>query len=132
MSDADEGQTPPGERPARAPRQPAEHAAAQPKRKRASRRLVRAWAWILGVLSFLSPLALLGLSPKPASAAASSAAATTTARPKRPVVIVVTKRIVYTKSPTSSVSTTGSGPTITYVPAPSTSSAATTCATPPC
>jgi hypothetical protein len=95
--------------------------------------MVRAWAWIVGALSFLSPWGMLGLWPKPAAAEAPPTTTTTTATapPKRPVVLVITKRIVYTRSPTSSVSTTGSGP-IHYVYAPSTSSAATTCATPPC
>jgi hypothetical protein len=104
--------------------------------KRASRTAIRVWAWVAGVLSFLTPYGLLGLWPKPAEAA--SATTTTTAmkqKPRRPVVIVVTKKIVYTKSPTTSV--TSSGP-VHYVYAPSTSgtatsaATATTCGTHPC
>lgn len=98
------------------------------KPKRASRRLVRVWAWTAGALSFLSPFALLGLWPKPAYSAA-AAPTSTTARPRRPVVVVVTKRIVYTQSASSSVSS--SGP-VHYVFAPSAPSVATSCGTHAC
>ncbi len=97
------------------------------KPKRASRRLVRVWAWAAGALSFLSPFALLGLWPKPAYSAAAASPATT--RPQRPVIVVVTKKIVYSKSPTSSVSS--SGP-IHYVYASSASPVATSCGTHAC
>ncbi len=101
--------------------------------KRASRRSVRIWAWTAGALSFLSPWALLGLSPKPATAGETPATTATTApaRPRRPVVVVVTKRIVITDSPTSSVSTSGSGP-IHYVYAPAAPATATTCGSHAC
>lgn len=101
--------------------------------KRASRRAVRTWAWTAGALSFLSPWALLGLSPKPATAAGASVTAATTApaRPRRPVVVVVTKRIVITDSPTSSVSTSGSGP-VQYVYAPAAPATASTCGSHAC
>jgi hypothetical protein len=99
--------------------------------KRASRTVIRVWAWAVGVLSFLTPYGLLGLWPKPAEAAPATTSATAAQpKPRRPVVIVVTKKIVYTKSPTTSV--TSSGP-VHYVYAPSTSAAtATTCGTHPC
>jgi hypothetical protein len=96
--------------------------------KRASRTRIRAWAWVVGALSFLTPYGLLGLWPRPVQAAPATATAPATAR--RPVVIVVTKKIIYTKSPRSSVTT--SGP-VHYTYAPSTSTAtATTCGTHPC
>lgn len=99
--------------------------------KRASRTAIRVWAWAAGVLSFLTPYGLLGLWPKPAEAAwATTTPPAVASKQARPVVIVVTKKIVYTKSPTASV--TSSGP-VHYVYAPSTSTAtATTCGTHPC
>jgi hypothetical protein len=102
-----------------------------PRRKRASRRMVRLWAWTAGALSFLAPWALLGHWPKPAPVAAAAAAPAKATRPRRPVVVVVTKKIVYTDSPTSSVSTTGGG-SVHYVYAPSTTPVATSCGSPPC
>jgi hypothetical protein len=99
------------------------------KPKRASRKVVRVWAWTVGALSFLSPWVLFNSWPKPAFSAASAAPTTTT--PQRPVVIVVTKKIVYTKSPSSSVSTSGGGP-VQYVSAPSAPSVATSCGTHAC
>ena len=104
-------------------------AARDARPKRASRATIRVWAWVVGALSFLTPYGLLGLWPKPAQAA-TAATTTTPARPRRPVVIVVTKKIVYTKAATPSVTT--SGP-VHYTYAPSTSTAtATTCGTHPC
>ncbi len=102
------------------------------KRRRASRRAVRIWAWTIGALSFLAPWALLGHWPKPALSAAAPAAPTTTQKPRRPVVVVVTKKIIYTDAPTSSTTTTGGG-SVHYVYAPSTSApAATSCGSTPC
>jgi hypothetical protein len=101
--------------------------------RRASRTAIRAWAWGVGALSFLTPYGLLGLWPKPAQAASvATATPGEEAKVRRPVVIVVTKKIVYTKSPTASV--TSSAP-IHYVYAPSTATStatATTCGTHPC
>ncbi|MFB3737612.1 MAG: hypothetical protein ACE14W_01435 [Candidatus Velamenicoccus archaeovorus] len=59
------------------------------RRSRLSKRALRTVAWISGGVAFLSPWAVLGVSPKPAAQAASP-------RPKRPVVIVrkVTRRVV--------------------------------------
>jgi hypothetical protein len=94
--------------------------------RRVSRTVVRAWAWVMGALSFLTPWALLGFSPVPAQAAPAAP------RPVagRPVVVVVTKRVVVSRAASSSV--TSSGP-VHYTYAPSTgSAAATTCGTHPC
>jgi len=113
------------------PERPELHARAAPRPKRASRGLVRMWAWTLGGLSFLSPLALFGLMPKPAQGAAAAPSVTTVARPRRPVVVVITKKIIYTKSASSSVSTSGGG-AVNYVYTPAAAPVATTCATPPC
>jgi hypothetical protein len=115
-----------------------ERAEPKAKRKRASKRAVRVWAWSLGALSFLSPLAFLGASPKAEAAnPAGSASATTTAAaqpPKRPVVIVVTRRIIKRAAPkpvyTSSSSSGGGG--TTYVSAPVSAPAATSCGTHAC
>jgi hypothetical protein len=85
-------------------------------------------AWIAGAASFLTPYGLLGLWPRPAAAASATSAAV--ARSRRPVVVIVTKKIVYTRSARTSV--TSSGP-IQYTYAPSSSTAtATTCGTHPC
>ena len=103
------------------------HIAARPKR--ASRSLVRVWAWTIGALSFLSPFALFGLYPKPAAGTPPAPSSAQVAEPRRPVVVVVTKKIVYTQSASSS--TTSSGP-INYVYAPAAPAVATSCGTPPC
>jgi hypothetical protein len=113
------------------PDRPELHARAPQRPRRASRGLVRVWAWTLGGLTFLSPLALFGLAPKPAEGAAPASSTTAAARPRRPVVVVVTKKIIYTRSASSSVSTSGSGP-IHYVYAPAAAPVATTCGTHPC
>ena len=112
------------------PERPQLHARAASRPRRASRGLVRVWAWTLGGLSFLSPLALFGVFPKPAQAAATSSTAAV-AQPHRPVVVVITKKIIYTKSASSSVSSSGSGP-VNYVYAPAAAPVATTCGTHPC
>jgi hypothetical protein len=105
------------------------------KRARVSRTVVRVWAWIAGVMSFVAPFGLLGLSPKPAEGATTAATATTaagTGRPRRPVVVVITKRVVYTKAASSSVATSSSGSIgYTYAPA-APAPAATTCGTHAC
>ncbi len=111
------------------------HGGRAAKPKRASRGLVRFWAWTLGAISFLSPFALLGLSPKPAEGATpqpSQRSATKTAA-RRPVVVVVTKKIIYTESASSSssVSSSGGGP-VQYVQAPAAPPAAVSCGTHPC
>ncbi|MGH2595598.1 MAG: hypothetical protein ACRDH7_06520 [Actinomycetota bacterium] len=111
-------------------RRPQLHARAASRPKRASRRLVRVWAWALGGLSFLSPLALFGVFPKPAQAAATSSTAAV-AQSHRPVVVVITKKIIYTKSASSSISSIGAGP-VNYVYAPAAAPVATTCGTHPC
>jgi len=114
------------------PERPERHAAHGPPRpKRASRALVRTWAWTAGALSFLSPFALFGHFPKPAQGSATTPTATAAVHPRRPLVVIVTKKIVYTQSATSSTSTSGSGP-INYVYAPAAPAVATSCATPPC
>jgi hypothetical protein len=112
------------------PERPLLHARAAAKPRRASRGLVRLWAWTLGGLSFLSPLALFGVFPKPAQAVAATSSTAAAARPRRPVVVVITKKIIYTKSASSSVSTSG-GP-VNYVYAPAAAPVAATCGTPPC
>ena len=81
-------------------------AAAPSRPKRASRGEVRAWAWIVGALSVLTPWAMLGISPKAAAGAVATTAPTSRA-PKRPVVLIVTKKIVYDRSATTSTSTSG-------------------------
>ncbi len=113
------------------PERPQLHARAPARPKRASRGLVRVWAWTLGGLTFLSPLALFGLWPKPAEGAAPASTTTVVAHPHRPVVVVITKKIIYTRSASSSVSASGSGP-VNYVYAPAAAPVATTCGTPPC
>ena len=95
---------------------------------RASRRLVRLYAWTAGTLSFLSPLALLGLSPKPATAESAGGLQPARASVRRPI-LVITKKIVYTRSPSSSVS---SQAPVGVVTAPSAPPTAVSCGTHPC
>jgi hypothetical protein len=113
------------------PERPEPHTRTTSRRRRASRGLVRVWAWTLGGLTFLSPLALFGVSPKPAEAVAASSPASTLTHPRRPVVVVITKKIIYTKSASSSVTTSGGGP-VNYVYAPAAPPVAATCGTHPC
>ena len=110
------------------PERPGVHPAPhpEPRAKRASRGVVRVWAWSIGALSFLSPFALFGLFPKPAQS--QSAAAIPTHQQHRRVIVIVTKKIVWSAAPASR---TSSGP-ITYVQAPSAPAVATTCGTAPC
>lgn len=65
-----------------------------PRQPRFSKRLLRAWAWIAGGVAFLSPWAILGLSPKPPVSAAS-------AQLPRQVIIVrkITRRVVIQDAP---------------------------------
>ena len=112
----------------------AEHQKGKPKRKRASKRAVRVWAWSMGALSFLSPLAFLGASPK--AEAANHASVSTQAAPaqpaKRPVVIVVTRRIIKRAAPKPAYTSASGGGGTTYVPAPVSAPAATSCGTHAC
>ena len=112
-------------------RRAAGHGKASAKPKRASRGLVRFWAWTVGALSFLSPFALFGVSPRPAQGAPATPSQTAASTRRRPVVVVVTKRIVYTKSASSSVSPSGGAP-VQYVQAPAAAPVAVSCSTPPC
>jgi len=111
------------------PERPGVHPAPHPKprAKRASRGVVRVWAWSLGALSFLSPFALFGLFPKPAQSQSAGTAIPTHQQHRR-VIVIVTKKIVWSAAPASR---TSSGP-ITYVQAPSAPAVATTCGTAPC
>jgi hypothetical protein len=71
-------------------------AAHRPPPKRASRGLLKAWAWVAGSLSFLLPTAILAAAPKPA------ASAVPTEVPRRaPVVIIhhVIRRVVVPSAP---------------------------------
>jgi hypothetical protein len=57
---------------------------------------LRAWAWILGALAFFGPLAVLGISPKPAGAEAQPAPAPEP-KPRR-VIHRVIRRVVITQA----------------------------------
>ena len=60
------------------------------RRPRASKRELRAWAWVAGALAFVAPAAVFGAVPKPPEDAAASA---------RPDVVIrkITRRIVITR-----------------------------------
>ena len=116
---------------------PSEAASASSARPIASRGYVRAWAWIIGAVSFLSPFALLGLSPRPAGAETASSTAKPLAvaavKPKRPVIIIVTRKIIETQAAAPSVSTSGGGvPSYSYTAAPVAAPVAVSCGTHPC
>jgi hypothetical protein len=108
-----------------------------PAKRRASRRQVRAWAWILGTFSFLAPWATLALSPKPAADAASTPSPSLK-RPsttQRPVVMVVTKKIIVSaaSAPATTRTMSGAGAVhYVYAPAPASAPVTTSCGTPPC
>jgi hypothetical protein len=97
-------------------------------RARASRGRVRFAAWTAGALSFLSPWALLGLWPKPATGDTTVGVRPDRAVARRPI-LVITKKIVYARSPSSSVS---SRAPVHYVTAPSSPPAAVSCGTHAC
>ncbi len=101
------------------------------KPKRASRGTIRAWAWVMGIVSVAAPWTMFGISPKPAASAA-TAPRSPAQGATRPVVVVVTKKIVYSRSAPSS---SASAP-VRYVSAsaPSAPAApvAVSCGTPPC
>lgn len=61
----------------------------RPAKKRASKRELRAWAWIAGALAFVAPWAAIAANPRPATADDEG-------RNERPVKIIrrVTRRIV--------------------------------------
>ncbi len=98
----------------------------------ASKSAVRIWAWALGGLSFLAPLGLLGLSPKPVAAQSGTTPTAQAVKPKRPVVIIVTRKRIIQDAPKPSVTSSGGGG-VNYVYAPSTAApAAVSCGTHPC
>jgi len=98
----------------------------------ASKLTVRIWAWALGALSFLAPLALLGLSPKPVLAeGGATPAQSRAAKPKRPVIIIVTKKIIHDPAPAPVVSSGGGGVSYVYAPSSGGSSAPTSTASAP-
>ena len=61
------------------------------RRPRASKRELRAWAWVAGALAFLAPAAVLGAVPKPPQDAANER--------QRPTLVIrkITRRIVVTR-----------------------------------
>jgi hypothetical protein len=81
------------------------------RRPRASKRELRAWAWVAGALAFLAPAAVFGAAPKPPQDTAQET--------DRPALVIrkITRRIVITQPAASSPvryvvaggSTSGSG-----------------------
>lgn len=80
------------------------------RRPRASKRELRAWAWVAGALAFLAPAAVFGAVPKPPQDTAQAT--------DRPALVIrkITRRIVITRPAASSPvryvasgSTSGSG-----------------------
>lgn len=61
------------------------------RRPRASKRLLRAWAWVAAALAFLAPAAVLGAAPKPPEQGARAG------EPPTLVIRKVTRRIVITR-----------------------------------
>jgi hypothetical protein len=78
--------------------------ARRPAPKRASLRLLRAWAWLAGAVSFLAPTAILATAPRPAASAVPVATS-----PRAPEVIIhhVIRRVVV-RAPTRVVTVGGS------------------------
>ncbi len=86
-------------------------AARRPAPKRASRRALRAWTWVAGAVSFLTPTAILAAAPRPAASAVPVATS-----PRAPVVIIhhVIRRVVV-RAPTRVVTVGGSSQAPTIV-----------------
>jgi hypothetical protein len=107
-----------------------------PAKRRASRGKVRAWAWFLGIFSFLAPWTVLGLSPKPAADASPQSEPRKPATSQRPVVMVITKKVIVTDTVAASVparTTSGSAPIhYVYAPAPASAPVTVSCGTHPC
>ena len=99
----------PGSQPAHWEHAETDHALNGPRAKHPPRTWVRAWAWTLGTLAFLSPWALLGLSPKPAAQAIDPAPPQPPQQPA-PVVHRVVKRVVIHQAPPRHLA-----PKVTYV-----------------
>jgi hypothetical protein len=89
------------------------------RRPRASKRELRAWAWIAGALAFLAPAAVFGAVPKPPQDAAAASV--------RPNLVIrkITRRVVITHpagpAPVRYVSGGSSGSTSVSSSAPATS-----------
>jgi len=66
------------------------------RRPRASKRELRAWAWVAGALAFLAPAAVFGAAPKPPQDTAQET--------DRPALVIrkITRRIVITRPAASS------------------------------
>jgi hypothetical protein len=71
----------------------AEAAGRTPKRKRVSKRALRALAWLAGTASFLSPWAVLGLAPRPSTVTSTPVAAKIIIRHR------VVRRVIWQKAP---------------------------------
>jgi hypothetical protein len=66
---------------------------ARPPRRRLSKRALRAWAWVAGAATFVSPAVALAVQPKPATAAHAP-----TRAPRRAVVVrKITRRVIVTQ-----------------------------------
>lgn len=66
------------------------------RRPRASKRELRAWAWVAGAIAFLAPAAVFGAVPKPPQDAAQGV------NPRDIVIRKITRRIVITRPTASS------------------------------
>jgi hypothetical protein len=68
----------------------------QVRRPRASKRELRAWAWVAGALAFLAPVAVFGAVPKPPQEQARAS------DPPNIVIRRITRRVVITRPAASS------------------------------
>ena len=96
--------------------------ARKPKR-RMPKGLLRTFAWVGGVISFLSPIGVLGLTPKPAPAATGATPAQAQ-QPRTVIIHHVIKKVIIEEPAASSggvsyVSGGGGGGSVVYLPAPS-------------
>ena len=78
--------------------------------RRLSKPWLRAWAWILGALAFFSPLAILGVSPKPAGAQADTLPTPEREKKPRRVIHRVLRRVIITQAAPIQVA-----PSVNYV-----------------
>jgi hypothetical protein len=103
-------------------------------RRRASKRVLRVWAWVAGGLAFLAPFRMLEASPKPPSDQAEAG------RDHRQVLVVrkITRVVVVREQPAEAPvryvpapSGSGSTPSTGTTAAPSSSTSASTAPVPP-
>ena len=102
---------------------------ARPRKRRVPKGVLRVQAWVGGGLSFMAPVAVLGMAPKPAPAATTPTAQAQEA-PRTVVVHHIVRKVIVREPAARAGGTTvvsgGSTSGVIYVPAPAAAPATTT------